>query len=316
MTQKTESTEGMSYADWLLSRRRGIGGSDVAKILGLSKYSSPYQIWMDKTGKIEINTSETSEAAYWGHQMEEVVAQEFAKRTGKQVEESKQIYFHKDYPFLLANVDRLVVGEDAILECKTASEYLKDSWADDEIPIAYLAQVQHYLNVLDKPKAYIACLIGGNKFVWKEIQRDDELIGQMTARLVDFWENNVLADVAPPVDGNASTTEFISKMYSDDYLDNSIELNSKQIQDISDLRELKQYQSYIKEQIDTIENRLKEALGKENATYGNSAAYRISWKTQNRKTVDSKLLKSDYPDIYEKVVKESISKRFTVKEIG
>lgn len=313
---KTESTEGMSYEEWLQSRRRGIVGSDVAKVLGLSKYSSPYQIWMDKTGKIEIDTSETSEAAYWGHQMEEVVAKEFQKRTGKKVRVSNKIYFHKDYPFLLANVDRVVVGEDAILECKTASEYLKDSWADDEIPIAYLAQVQHYLNVLNKKKAYIACLIGGNKFVWKEIQRDDELIEQMTERLVDFWENNVLAYVAPPVDGNESTTEFISKLYSSDYLDNSIELNAKQIQDISDLKDLKQYKSDVETQIATIENRLKEALGKDNATYGNSAIYRISWKSQTRKTVDSELLKSDYPDIYEKVLKTSTSKRFTVKEIG
>ena len=312
----TQSTEGMSYEEWLVSRRRGIGGSDVAKVLGLSKYSSPYQIWMDKTGKIEIDTSETSEAAYWGHQMEEVVAKEFEKRTGKKVRVSNKIYFHKDYPFLLANVDRVVVGEDAILECKTASEYLKDAWADDEIPIAYLAQVQHYLNVLNRKKAYIACLIGGNKFVWKEIQRDDELIEQMTERLVDFWENNVLADVAPPVDGNESTTEFISKLYSSDYLDNSIELNAKQIQDISDLKDFKHYKSDVETQIATIENRLKEALGKDNATYGNSAIYRISWKSQTRKTVDSELLKSDYPDIYEKVLKTSTSKRFTVKEIG
>lgn len=313
---KTESTEGMSYEEWLLSRRRGIGGSDVAKILGLSKYSSPYQIWMDKTGKIEIDTSETSEAAYWGHQMEEVVAKEFEKRTGKKVRVSNKIYFHKDYPFLLANVDRVVVGEDAILECKTASEYLKDSWADDEIPIAYLAQVQHYLNVLNKKKAYIACLIGGNKFVWKEIQRDDELIEQMTERLVDFWENNVLADVAPPVDGNESTTEFISKLYSKDYMDNSIELNKKQIQDLKDLKELKKYESDIKEQINGIENRIKNALGQSEATFGNSMEYRVSWKPFSRVTVDSKLLKSKYPEVYENVTKKSESKRFTVKEIG
>ena len=138
----------------------------------------------------------------------------------------------------------------------------------------------------------------------------------MTERLVDFWENNVLAYVAPPVDGNESTTEFISKLYSSDYLDNSIELNAKQIQDISDLKDLKQYKSDVETQIATIENRLKEALGKDNATYGNSAIYRISWKSQTRKTVDSELLKSDYPDIYEKVLKTSTSKRFTVKEIG
>lgn len=316
MTQKTESTEGMSYADWLLSRRRGIGGSDVAKILGLSKYSSPYQIWMDKTGKIEIDTSETSEAAYWGHHMEEVVAKEFEKRTGKKVRVSNKIYFHKDYPFLLANVDRLVVGEDAILECKTASEYLKDSWADDEIPIAYLAQVQHYLNVLDKPKAYIACLIGGNKFVWKEIQRDDELIEQMTEKLVDFWENHVLTDTPPEVDAQKSTTEFINKMYGKDYHDHSIELNAQQIQDLKDLKELKKYESDIKEQINGIENRIKNALGESGATFGNSMEYRVSWKPFSRVTVDSKLLKSKYPEVYENVTKKSESKRFTVKEIG
>ena len=311
----TQSTEGMSYEEWLQSRRSGIGGSDVAKVLGLSKYSSPYQIWMDKTGKIEIDTSETSEAAYWGHQMEEVVAKEFEKRTGKKVRVSNKIYFHKDYPFLLANVDRVVVGEDAILECKTASEYLKDSWADDEIPIAYLAQVQHYLNVLNKKKAYIACLIGGNKFVWKEIQRDDELIEQMTERLVDFWVNNVLADVAPPVDGNESTTEFISNLYSKDYLDNSIELNAQQIQDLKDLKELKKYESDIKEQINGIENRIKNALGQSEATFGNSMEYRVSWKPFSRVTVDSKLLKSKYPEVYENVTKKNESKRFTVKEI-
>ena len=312
----TQSTEGMSYEEWLLSRRRGIGGSDVAKILGLSKYSSPYQIWMDKTGKIDIDTSETSEAAYWGHQMEEVVAQEFAKRTGKKVRVSNKIYFHKDYPFLLANVDRVVVGEDAILECKTASEYLKDSWADDEIPIAYLAQVQHYLNVLNKKKAYIACLIGGNKFVWKEIQRDDELIERMTEKLVDFWENHVLTDTPPEVDAQKSTTEFINKMYGKDYHDHSIELNAQQIQDLKDLKELKKYESDIKAQINGIENRIKNALGQSEATFGNSMEYRVSWKPFSRVTVDSKLLKSKYPEVYENVTKKSESKRFTVKEIG
>ena len=316
MTQKTQSTDGMSYADWLLSRRRGIGGSDVAKVLGLSKYSSPYQIWMDKTGKIEIDTSETSEAAYWGHQMEEVVAKEFEKRTGKKVRVSNKIYFHKNYPFLLANVDRVVVGEDAILECKTASEYLKDSWADDEIPIAYLAQVQHYLNVLNKKKAYIACLIGGNKFVWKEIQRDDELIEQMTEKLVDFWENYVQTDTPPEVDAQKSTTEFINKMYGEDYQDHSIELNAQQIQDLKDLKELKKYESDIKEQINGIENRIKNALGQSEATFGNSMEYRVSWKPFSRVTVDSKLLKSNYPEVYENVTKKSESKRFTVKEIG
>ena len=170
--------------------------------------------------------------------------------------------------------------------------------------------------MLDKPKAYIACLIGGNKFVWKEIQRDDELIEQMTEKLVDFWENHVLTDTPPEVDAQKSTTEFINKMYGKDYHDHSIELNAQQIQDLKDLKELKKYESDIKEQINGIENRIKNALGESGATFGNSMEYRVSWKPFSRVTVDSKLLKSKYPEVYENVTKKSESKRFTVKEIG
>ena len=159
-------------------------------------------------------------------------------------------------------------------------------------------------------------MIGGNKFVWKEIQRDDELIEQMTEKLVDFWENYVLADVAPSVDGNASTTEFLNKMYGKDYHDHSIELNAQQIQDLKNLKELKKYESDIKEQINGIENRIKNALGESEATFGNSMEYKVSWKSFSRVTVDSKLLKSKYPEVYENVTNKSESKRFTVKEIG
>ena len=311
----TQSTEGMSYEEWLISRRRGIGGSDVAKVLGLSKYSSPFEMWLDKTGRIEVDTSGPSEAAYWGNTMEEIVAKEFAKRTGKKVRKANKIYFHKDYPFLLANVDRMIVGEDAILECKTASEYLKDTWEGDEIPIAYLAQVQHYLNVLDKKKAYIACLIGGNKFIWKEIERDEELIQGMTEKLVDFWNNHVLADVPPEVDAQVSTTDFLNKRYSQDFNESEMELNSSQIEEIQNLQELEKYKKEIETQINGIKNRLKNALGESEATYGNSQLFQISWKSQSRTTVDTKMLKNEYPEIYEKVAKTSESKIFRVKEM-
>ncbi|HHR2781106.1 TPA: YqaJ viral recombinase family protein, partial [Listeria monocytogenes] len=84
-----------------------------------------------------------------------------------------------------------VVGEDAILECKTASAYLAKEWEADEVPATYLVQIQHYLAVTGKNKAYVAVLIGGNKFIWKEIERDDELINQIIAFELDFWETNV-----------------------------------------------------------------------------------------------------------------------------
>ena len=104
----------MARIDWLLDRRKGIGGSDVAAIMGLNKWKSAYQIWLEKTGQVGLSESD-SEPAYWGTVLEEVVAKEFAVRTGKKVRRRNQVFEHPEYPFLRANIDRDVVGEKAIL---------------------------------------------------------------------------------------------------------------------------------------------------------------------------------------------------------
>ncbi|HAA3503588.1 TPA_asm: hypothetical protein GEI81_16165, partial [Listeria monocytogenes] len=184
------SVKDMNRTQWLLTRRLGIGGSDAGIIMGLNQYKTAFELWLDKTDQVLPDES-AGEAAYWGNQMEEVVAKEFEKRTGKKVRRSNMMYQHSEHDFMLANVDRFVVGEDAILECKTASAYLAKEWEADEVPATYLVQIQHYLAVTGKSKAYVAVLIGGNKFIWKEIERDDELINQIIAFELDFWETNV-----------------------------------------------------------------------------------------------------------------------------
>ena len=207
-------TKNMSREDWLQLRRTSIGGSDVATILGFNKYKSPYQLWLDKTGQIEIDASDPSEAAYWGNVFEKIVAEEFTRRTGAKVRNDNHMYFHREYDFLSANVDRQVVGENAILEYKTASMFLSDKWEGENIPDQYIFQVQHYLNVLDKEYAYIAVLVGGQKFQWKRIERDQELIDIIQERLIAFWEVNVKQNVAPPIDGSQSTTDFLKERYA------------------------------------------------------------------------------------------------------
>ncbi|EOA2606900.1 lambda-exonuclease family protein, partial [Enterococcus hirae] len=99
----SKSTLDMSHREWLEDRKRGIGGSDVATVLGLNKYKSPYQLWLEKTGQIELKDSE-SEPAYWGNVLEEVVAKEFQERTGKKVRRRNQVFEHPLHPFLRANI--------------------------------------------------------------------------------------------------------------------------------------------------------------------------------------------------------------------
>lgn len=309
------STLEMTHQEWLEDRRKGIGGSDVAAILGLNKYKSVYQLWLEKTDQIEV-TSAQSEAAYWGNTLEEIVAEEFSKRTGKKVRRRNRVFEHPKYPFLRANIDRDIVGENAVLECKTANQYLANEWDDDEIPIQYICQVQHYMNVLNLDYVYIAVLIGGQKFVWKKMDRDQELIDMITDRLVEFWTENVEKGIEPAIDGSKATSDFLTQRYLDTE-GNQTELNGKFDENIEDLLRLKSNRKILDEDITLLENELKQALGKAEATIGITPNNIVSWKKMQSKRLDKKKLIDKYPDIAadEDIYSVSTTKRLTIKKM-
>ncbi len=304
------TTADMSRDEWLDARRAGIGGSDVGAIMGFNQYKSAYQVFLEKTGQYHEEID--NEAVYFGNALEDFVAQEFAKRTGKRVRRLNKMLVHPEHDFMLANLDRVVVGERAVLECKTASEYVKEAWEGEEIPASYLCQVHHYLAVTGFEKAYIAVLVGGNKFIWKEIERDEEFIDILIDREKDFWENHVLKDEAPPIDGSEATNDLIKKMYpqddgtaimltkDDDVLLDAIDSISSEIKALE--QQKKEY-----------ENQLKLKL--ENATEGHSQRHKVTFKTVVSNRVDSKRLKVDAPDIYDKFIKPSSSRRLTIKKL-
>lgn len=302
------STKEMSRMEWLQLRKSGIGGSDASAILGFNKWKSAFQLYIEKTSDFveEID----NEFVYWGNVLEDLVAQEFVKRTEKKVQRVNRMLRHPDYPFMTANLDRRVVGEKAILECKTTSAYNKDAWEGDDIPAAYICQLQHYLAVTGFEKAYIAVLIGGNNFVWKEVERDDEFIDLMIEREKDFWENYVLANVPPPIDGTPSAAEFISKMFPQDD-GSAIMLDSQMNTIIEALNAIKDEEKRLKETKSLYENQIKMAL--ENAAEGHTHSYRVNYKTVVSNRVDTKRLKEEQPEIYYRYVKESVSRRLTIK---
>lgn len=311
----SKSTSEMTHQEWLEDRRKGIGGSDVATILGLNKYKSVYQLWLEKTDQIEV-TSAQSEAAYWGNTLEEVVAEEFSKRTGKKVRRRNRVFEHSKYPFLRANIDRDIVGENAVLECKTANQYLANEWDEDEIPIQYICQVQHYMNVLNLDYVYFAVLIGGQKFIWKKMERDQELIDMITEKLVEFWTENVEKGIEPAIDGLKATSDFLTQRYLDTD-DNQTELNTLFDEKIANLARLKSDKKIIEENITLLENELKQALGKSDATIGITPNNIVSWKKTQSKRLDKKKLSEKYPDIAadEEIYSISSTKRLTIKKM-
>ncbi|WP_082235002.1 YqaJ viral recombinase family protein [Halobacillus massiliensis] len=304
-------TTDLEHGEWLKARKKGLGGSDAASIAGFNKWKSPMVVYMEKIGEVESHTS-NEEAAYWGNVMEATVAKEFSIRTGLKVRKRNAILKHPEHEWMLANVDRLIVGKNEGLECKTASEYLKDDWNGEEIPMAYLLQCQHYMAVTGADAWWIAVLIGGNKFVYKKIERDEGLIENLIEIEKEFWEKHVLKQNPPEIDGSEASSEFIKAMYPDAEPESETDLDKDSDKLLEALDQIKQELTDLSEQKKKYENQLKNKLG----TYekGFSNHFVVTWKTQERRTVDSKRLKAEKPDLYEQYSKVSKSRPFKYKE--
>lgn len=311
INQNAISTREMSRFEWLQERAKGIGGSDAGIILGLNKYRTAFELWLEKTGQVDPQEID-NEAIYWGNEMENVVAKEFEKRTGKKVRRTNFMYSHPNYPFIKANVDRLVVGESAVLECKTASAYLAKEWEGEEVPATYLVQVQHYLGVTGKEKGYIAVLIGGNKFIWKEIERDEELIKMIFDAERHFWSYHVQQGNAPELDGSSAAEQYLKEKYAQAEKDKEIILPGEYQELINQYEKVKSDEKLIKTARTEIENKLKAEL--QDAEIGLTNTHFVTWKNQSRTSVDSKALKEKFPDIYQQVLKVSSFRKFDVKE--
>ena len=267
----------ISKNEWLRLRKDGIGGSDIGAIMGVNPFSSPFNVFVDKTTDFSKDLSD-NEAIYWGTVLEDVVAKEFERRTGKKVSRLNSILASKETPFAYANIDRRIMGEKAGLECKTTNAFNSDEWKDDEIPASYICQCQWYMYVTGWDRWYIACLIGGQHFVYKEIERDDELIGCMLKKAKHFWTDNVLRNVPPSMDGSAGCGEYLKKEYVED---NGLEIMlSRDVFPLVDkLAELKALEKNISLQQTELENKIKQYMGEYQTAV--SDKYTVFWKTQN-----------------------------------
>ena len=133
------STLNLSKEDWLRYRKCGITGTDAGAILGVNPYRSAFQVYHDKISDSIEDID--NEAMRQGRDLEEYVAQRFTEATGLKVRRANAIYQSETHPLLLADFDRLIVGQKAGLECKTVSPFSADKWADDKIPAYYMAQI-------------------------------------------------------------------------------------------------------------------------------------------------------------------------------
>ena len=302
------STEKMEREEWLALRKTGIGGSDAGTVCGINPYIIAMKLFYDKTGK-EVEEQE-NEAMRQGHDLENYVVQRFTEATGLKVRRSNYMYRNTEYPFMIADVDRLVVGEDAGLECKTASAYQADKWKDGDIPLHYMLQCYHYMAVTGKRTWYIAAVILGKEFVYHRLEWDNELIESLIHAEKRFWEDYIIPRKMPNPDGSKICNEILNQ-YFHSAKDKSVvklvgfdEKLDRRAEIIKQVDSLQQELTYIEQEIKLFMQENERAF---------SEKYRISWVNVKSIRLDTKLLKQEKPEIYKEYAKPSSSRKFQIR---
>lgn len=299
-----------THEEWLADRRKGIGGSDVGAVLGLNKYKSPYTLWAEKSGLLHTEEID-NESMRIGRDLEDYVARRFMEATGHTVVTSPYSFQSEEHPFMLANVDRLLVDEESGLECKTASALTRYDFENGDIPPSYYCQCIHYMAVTGYKKWYIAILVMGKGFYWFEINRDEEEIKALIEAEADFW-NKVENGIEPPMDGMASTSDTLSKRFR--YSKNGKEciLGYEAESALNMINNINNKMKELKEQKSLYENIVKREM--RNAEMAETDDLVVTWKRKGTRRFSQSDLKKNEPLIYKKYMKESTTERFMVKK--
>lgn len=204
--------------EWLTARLQGIGSSDAAAVVGLGRDRGLYSIWAEKTSPLHID-NEFNELAYWGHALEDDIADRFMRDSGLNVDihdpGEYTIFRRTDKPWHICTPDRLLrsVTGDVPLELKTAHYDQAMIWGK-EVPWPYIVQSQWQQHVMDADGGYIAVLCNGRDFAWHPVERNDEIIRRLVQKVDRFWENHVETRIAPPVDATSATSTWLGRIYN------------------------------------------------------------------------------------------------------
>lgn len=293
-----------SEDEWRELRRRGIGGSDVAPIMGISPFRTALDVWLEKTGRMDPPDLGDSEPVYWGTVNESNVAARFARDHPElTVQSVRATLVSRERPFMHANLDRVAFDADgtpSVLEIKTASAWKADEW-ESCVPLYYQTQVMEYLAVTGWPRAYVAVLIGGNDYREYEIGRDNGDIDAVRSACGDFWANYVEADVMPQVVGSDSGA------LADLYGVTSEELATPDDMGAADDL-VAAYQSATKRERDAREAKA-DAAARLMALIGDSKGLLtdtsvVTWSRGSSTRLDTKRLRDEMPEVYERYQRE------------
>ena len=293
---------------WLKLREQYIGGSDAASVVGLNEYQSPYALWTEKRGLSPAFSGNLRTRI--GTELEPIIAKLFEEETGKKVRNCNFSLVNDKYPWAIADVDRMIVGEDALLEIKSTSALNLKHYRNGDYPARFYVQCQHYLAVTEKQKAYLAVLIGNSDFKIFEIERDDDEIKAMMEAEERFYGYMTSGEEPPAVSDDIDSIELAHPVSNE----TSIELFGHQ-NIMREYLELKARIAALEKEADGIAATLKQDLG--DAEKGTDGQYICTWANRTKTTFDKKAFQKDNQNIdLSKWEKTTKYRAFSIKEVG
>jgi putative phage-type endonuclease len=305
--------------DFSVDRSKYIGGSDIGAILGLSRFKTPLEVWMEKTGK-ETKKADSLPLRF-GSFAEDFVANEYSRATGFELLHDESIYLHLEHSYMSAHIDRFVLGDqdalipNRILECKTASPFTFGDWGEigsDEVPMSYLCQCIWYMAITGIDKTDLAVLFGNSDFRIYEIARDPALEELVIAKASTFWDEYVLKDIPPPIQSEADCQTRFSKGEPA----KSVEAGQETLELTKRLRLLNSEIDVREEEISSIKQNIMNQMGEaESLLYqGKTIA---TWKAPKPSfRLDSKRFEQEHPAIASNFkIPVQNSRRLVIKEL-
>jgi len=298
----------------LKERKNGIGGSDCAAVLGLSKWSTPLDIYLSKIDR-SINVREQTRLMRSGHKLEPIVIEDYEEKTSQKVFQPDGIFKNPKYPWLLANVDGLIEDKKLIIEAKT-TRFFNEDWGDeytDQIPTEYYIQIAQYCLILEYDTVEVAALSRSDwDFRIYRYTRNKAVEEKIIERTKNFWENNVLKRIPPqPTNG-----EDIMKLYKKATLDKTL-LASDVLCDLAyKHREVKNNIKKLETESKGIENKIKGELKDCSYLVDPDGTKLAAWTNVETSRFNTKKFKEEHNDLYKKYLVPSECRKFLNKIKG
>jgi putative phage-type endonuclease len=196
-------------------RQTGLGGTDIAAVLGMSPWRSPFDVFLDKTGQLEKGATNESRKR-WGQRLQRVIADAYAEETGREVEWVDKTIHHASRPYQVWTPDALCTKEPRGLDCKTAALDQIRKWGDagtDQVPDYVALQLHWYLSASEREYWDVALLIAGSDFRIYSLKRDAEVEGMLLQAGERFWKDHVVANKPPEITATDTTAEWLKKRF-------------------------------------------------------------------------------------------------------